>query len=57
MGGRDGRLIMVSQLAPFRFYLILKEEDRDKMLRIHSRIENTTFARAHVGLCILEMYT
>ena len=37
---------------------LLKEVDRDKILRIDSVIENTTtFACVHVGLCNLEMYT
>ena len=53
---RGGRLIMVSQLAPFHFHLIPKKVDRARILRIDSMIENTTtFACAHVGLCNLEI--
>ena len=37
-------------------FLILKEVDRAKMLRIDSLIENTTtFACAQIGLCNLEI--
>ena len=51
---RSGRLIVTLQLAPSRFYLILKDVDR--AIRIDSMIENTTtFACAHVGLCNLEI--